>query len=292
MATILASALEYLEMGFSVIPIMPRGKLPQANVLPGYGERKASWVKYQRALPERSEVEDWFATRPRLNLAIVTGKVSNLVVVDIDNPEALDQFEDIFYPDYDGDQTDWFVRTGRGYHVYFNYPEGVEIRNRTHFREGIDIRADGGYVLAPPSIHPSGRQYRWDHEIAPHILVRPNLPASLLDLLVRPESERPTFKPVRATFGSPLARHLFDRFLRELARSEPDNHNNTLNRVAFQLARIVAAGALDEGECREALRIEALAVGQGESETQRTIDSAFRAGLALPWQFHEGKKTR
>lgn len=288
MNQILQAAHDYLNMGFSVFPIMPRGKLPQANLLPGYGESKASWAKFQNAQPTRTQLDAWFVDRPRLNLAIVTGKVSNLVVVDIDNAEGLEQFKVFMNVP---NQWYWYVRTGKGFHVYFNYPDGVEIHNRTHFREGIDIRADGGYVLAAPSIHPSGRQYTWGRGgLAPHIQERADLPSHLLDLLVDTKPDRPAFKTIQPTLGSPLSRHLFNSFLAELARSEPDNHNNTLNKVAWKLARIVAAGALDENECREALRAQALAVGQGEIETQRTIDSAFKAGLALPWQFHEGRK--
>lgn len=290
MATILSSALEYLGMGFSVIPIMPRGKLPQANVLPGYGESKASWEQFQHNPPSDITVMEWFADRPRLNLAIVTGKVSNLVVIDIDNEQGLKEFKqflDVPSKWY------WYVRTGKGFHVYFNYPDGVEIRNRTHWREGIDIRADGGYALAPPSIHPSGRQYTWGRGgSAPHIQGRADLPSQLLDLLVKTESERPAFKPVQPTLGSPLSRFLFNSFMHELAKAPQGERNNVLNVVAWKLARIVAAGALLESECRDAVRNQAIAIGLDEGEIERTIESAFRSGLALPWQFHEGRRTK
>lgn len=290
MATILSSALEYLGMGFSVIPIMPRGKLPQANVLPGYGESKASWEQFQHTPPSDITVMEWFADRPRLNLAIVTGKVSNLVVIDVDNEQGLEQYR--LWHGGHGVKTTW-VHTGKGFHFYFNYPDGVEIRNRTHWREGIDIRADGGYVLAPPSIHPSGRQYTWGRsETAPHIDERADLPSQLLDLLVDTKHERPAFKPVQPTLGSPLSRFLFNSFMHELAKAPQGDRNNVLNVVAWKLARIVAAGALLESECRDAVRNQALAIGLDEGEIERTIESAFRSGLALPWQFHEGRRTR
>jgi hypothetical protein len=68
----LNQALDYLDMGWSVIPL--RGKRPVLG----------SWLEYQKRLATREEVREWFRLEPDANIGIVTGKVSGLVVVDFD----------------------------------------------------------------------------------------------------------------------------------------------------------------------------------------------------------------
>jgi TPP-dependent trihydroxycyclohexane-1,2-dione (THcHDO) dehydratase len=133
---------DYLEFGFSVMPC--RGKNPLL-----------SWKKYQKEKPLKESVLEWDKTNH--NIAIITGKVSNLVIVDIDGE----------YPkDLPKMPKTWAVKTAKGYHYYFEYPD-FEIGNRTNIfnaKEGetkIDIRGEGGYVIAPPSKHETGVHYEW-----------------------------------------------------------------------------------------------------------------------------------
>jgi len=142
----LITALHYLENGFSVIPVVRSSKTPCIH----------SWKKYQSQLPTTEEVKQWFDDDTSdANIAIVTGKISNLVVIDLDSQEAVETFRD----------KGWFegagvVKTCRGYHLYFRCPE-FEVRNSAGILPGIDIRGEGGYVIAPPSIHESGVTYTW-----------------------------------------------------------------------------------------------------------------------------------
>ncbi len=142
----LISALTYLENGFSIIPLAKSSKTPCIH----------SWKKYQSQLPTTEEVKQWFTDNPDANIGIVTGKVSNLVVIDLDSEKAIETFR----------QHNWFdecgvVKTSRGYHLYFQYPD-FEVRNAVKIETDIDIRGEGGYVVAPPSIHESGKQYTWE----------------------------------------------------------------------------------------------------------------------------------
>lgn len=66
------------------------------------------------------------------------------------------------------------MKTGRGRHYYFLYPKDTDIRNFTRRYPGIDLRGEGGYVLAPPSLHPSGKIYEW--VIKPSVQDMANLP--------------------------------------------------------------------------------------------------------------------
>ena len=116
----------------------------------------AGWKDYQHRLPTREEVTNWFTQNPSANIAIITGAVSNLVVFDLDSKDAVE------YAENEGGFPDTArVKTGRGYHVYMKHP-GFDVRNQVKKELDIDIRGDGGYVAAPPSIHGSGRQYEWE----------------------------------------------------------------------------------------------------------------------------------
>jgi replicative DNA helicase len=125
-----------------------------------------TWADYQNRQPTKEEVNQWFDENPDANIAIVTGPVSGIVAFDLDSEHAIE-----FAEKQGGFPATVKVKTGKGYHLYMQYP-GFEIRNSVNKNLDIDIRADGGYVAAPPSIHGSGRHYEWEeslsiHEIAP-----------------------------------------------------------------------------------------------------------------------------
>ena len=135
-------ALEYLRMGFSVIPLIQRDKKPEIN-----------WLEYQKRKPTEDEVRKWFGSGEK-NIAIICGKVSgNLVVFDFDNHESM-QF--VVTNIQETAQKTLVVRTGKGYHVYYRMkdPPYFKLPNLS-----IDVKGEGGYVVAPPSLHPSGVQY-------------------------------------------------------------------------------------------------------------------------------------
>jgi replicative DNA helicase len=119
-----------------------------------------AWKEYQSRLPTMAEISEWFSKWPSANIGIVTGKISNLVVFDLDSQNAVDYAED-----KGGFPKTVKVKTGKGYHLYMQHP-GFEIRNSVNKNLDIDIRADGGYVAAPPSIHGSGRQYEWEEGLS------------------------------------------------------------------------------------------------------------------------------
>jgi len=113
------------------------------------------WKQYQDRMPTTKEVSEWFDMWPDANIAIITGKNSGLVVFDLDSEHAVDYAENKGgFPDSPK------VQTGKGWHIFSQHP-GFEISNDVNKKLDIDIRADGGYVVAPPSFHGSGRQYEW-----------------------------------------------------------------------------------------------------------------------------------
>lgn len=113
------------------------------------------WTDYQTKLPSEAQIREWFTKWDQANMAVITGKVSGIVVVDFDSKEAVKYAKD------KGLLNTPLVKTGRGYHAYFKYPLGRAIKNSVNSALKIDIRGDGGYVVIPPSTHFSGMEYRW-----------------------------------------------------------------------------------------------------------------------------------
>jgi hypothetical protein len=168
-APALAAALKYLSYGWSVLPLRARDKRPLIR-----------WEALQKAQSTASEVEVWFRQWPDANLGIVTGKVSGLIVLDVDpkhgGNDTLQRIEQRF----GALPVTVAATTGaEGQHYYFKHP-GYEVRDRSGLGQGIDVRGDGGYVVAPPSMHPSGQAYRWLADRSPADRALASLPDWLL----------------------------------------------------------------------------------------------------------------
>ena len=123
------------------------------------GAKKAiiKWECYQERQPNDQEVADW-KSNGTVNLAIICGKVSgNLIVLDFDSHERFHEYCALLQDKYGIDLFNYtrIVRTSRGNHVYFRLPATMQ---RLKFPK-LDIQAEGNYVIAPPSIHPSGSVY-------------------------------------------------------------------------------------------------------------------------------------
>jgi len=157
---VLQQARSYVKRGWSVIPIQPKSKTP---ALP-------SWKEFQDRLPTDAELVQWFeGPNANRNIAVVTGKVSSIVVLDFDGPEGMKTLQDLKV------RSTVMSSTGKGKHLVFQRPEEGR-GNSVRTLPGMDIRGDGGYVLVAPSIHPSGRRYAWVLDST----VLPKLPEALL----------------------------------------------------------------------------------------------------------------
>jgi hypothetical protein len=151
------AALGYADLGWSVLPLRAKSKRPLI-----------AWRELQERRASREEIEGWFRRWRDANVGIVTGVISRLIVLDIDpkhgGDDGLAELERRHGPLR---PTVEVVTGGGGRHFYFASPGG-EVRNRAGLAQGIDLRGDGGYIVAPPSIHPSGQPYRWIAGHAPH----------------------------------------------------------------------------------------------------------------------------
>ena len=191
------AAIDYAKRGWPVFPVHtpnngrcscrnPQcgnnvGKHPRGNFAPN---------GLHDATTDPATIREWWQAEPDANIGIRTGAVSGLVVLDIDpakgGDESLTDFERRFgsLP-----PTVEALTGGGGRHILFSHPgTGLAIPNSVAgLAPGLDIRADGGYVVAPPSLHKSGRQYAWEVTACPEDVSLVPLPAWLLDLIKKPK---------------------------------------------------------------------------------------------------------
>ncbi|HKJ07721.1 MAG TPA: bifunctional DNA primase/polymerase [Gammaproteobacteria bacterium] len=163
------AALAYRARGWSVIPIRRADKRP---ALP--------WQLYQEQPAGEDEIRGWFRRWPDANVAIVTGRLSGLVVLDVDPGHGGEESLRALVTEHGRLPATVQARTGGGgRHLYFRHPGGT-VHNKVGLAPGIDLRGDGGLVVAPPSVHRSGRRYRWSRGCDPSALKPAPLPAWLL----------------------------------------------------------------------------------------------------------------
>lgn len=142
----LEAARAYISRGWSVIPLKPKDKRP---LIP--------WKEYQTRLATPEELEEWFDGTDN-NLGIVAGSISNLTIVDCDSPEAIAFFQETTLKHGCDPQT-YQVKTAHGMHYYYQFVPGSSNFQAKREWPGVDLRSEGGYVAAVPSIHPTGIPY-------------------------------------------------------------------------------------------------------------------------------------
>jgi hypothetical protein len=149
-AAVANSALAYAARGWSVIPMQPCGKRPLV-----------AWREYQQRIAGQDEIARWFRRWPDANVGVVTGRISGIVVVDVDarhgGPDSVAAAEARHGP---LQATVESATGGGGRHLCYVHP-GPAMSNRVAMLPGVDLRGDGGCIVAPPSVHPSGRRYAW-----------------------------------------------------------------------------------------------------------------------------------
>lgn len=142
---LLKEAISYLEKGFSVIPIC--GKRPVIQ----------SWREFQSRRPSKEEITQWFFDNNNITgIAVITGEISGIAILDIEKDADWSKLKSI-------PETPTAISGGGGKHYYFKYPKDRKIASENLRKINIegDFKADGGYVVLPPSRHESGNQYEW-----------------------------------------------------------------------------------------------------------------------------------
>ncbi len=268
----LAAALAYARHGIPVLPVhtVVAGRCDCGRAAcdrPG----KHPWLRHglTGASTDPRRIERWWGRHPAANVGLRTGLVMD--VADVDSAEGLHGLRHLLGGELPRAPQ---VLTGSGgRHVWFA-PTGLG--NRVRLLPGVDWRGAGGYVVAPPSRHVSGAAYTW--------MCRPGeaepaaAPAALLALLAGP----PPAAPGRVAHPARYAEAALAAEADRVAWAPVGTRNDTLNRAAFALGRLVGAGLVDESAVRYELTRAAQHAGLGRVETARTIRSGLTAGRRLP----------
>jgi hypothetical protein len=163
---ILESALQYHNLGFNVIPVN-QDKKPLIK-----------WESYQKQGSTKEEIQNWFSRFKDPNIALVTGEISGLLVVDTDTAASIQEVQD-FLPE---NLVTPIQRTPHGgKHFFFKHQEGFS--NRARLAPGIDIRTTGGYIVVDPSTNGNGLTWTWIEGLSLFEIEPAPLPDALLSYL-------------------------------------------------------------------------------------------------------------
>jgi hypothetical protein len=276
------AAQTYAALGFAVVPMHAtrpgRGcTCSDAGCSdPGKHPRLRGWKRLAAVDP--AIVGEWWRRWPDANLGLATGR--RFDVLDLDGEqgvEALRAVLSIAPVEHSGP----VARTGGGgWHLLY---ARTGLGNRVGLLAGVDWRGRDGLIVAPPSRHPSGYRYTW---VRPLAATLPEVPAGLRRLLAPPATQRTTLlpAPTSAGYSGGYGRAALDREQAAVATARPGRRNATLNRAAFNLGQLVAAGLLKADQVRAALLAAALEAGNPEAKAQATITSGLRGGMARPWR--------
>jgi Bifunctional DNA primase/polymerase, N-terminal len=285
-------AMEYAGRGWHVFPLHTpdeRGCSCRHDC-PSPGKHPRTIHGLHDATTDPHQIELWWRMWPTANIGIATGAASGLVVIDIDprngGDESMLALETIIGP-LSGTVT---ANTGGGgTHLYYAHPANprwpTPSRGAAFGAElpGIDVKADGGYVVAPPSSHTSGRNYTW---VGPWAHQLTGWPLSLMWRHAPPPRPAPRRGGPGGTWGGsscPPAQASATPALAGasalVANAQPGNRNNALNWAAWHMGMRVALGHLELAQVWSELGDAASRAGLQAREIALTLTSATRSAF-------------
>jgi putative DNA primase/helicase len=317
--SMLDHALALAARGWPVFPCHPATKQPLVKSdVPGEGGLKLATI-------DEAKIRAWWQRWPQAMIGLPTGAPIGAFVVDIDAGEdkATGEVFEAAALQLNLERaiggplpaTRYALTPRGGVHLYFQLPDDGEVGNRANLLgkgSRIDIRGDGGYVIAPPSVRNDGVAYAWGDD-APDIAIAP---MALVDLVLR----RGAFEEKQAggsgigaraaagvkppagkggdsaiAVGDEAVRKYglsaLDAELQTVRQAGPGGRNQALNIASLKLAQLVAAGALNEAFVRAALENAAgdcgLIKDDGIRSVRATIESGFRKGRTQPRDVEE-----
>jgi len=264
--SMLEAALDYAALGFCVFPCIGKSKEP------------ATRRGFYEANTNPATIRRWFGSAQHYNIGIRTGLASGIWVLDVDGLEGaagLCALQD----KHGALPATRQAQSARGLHWWWRASLPVPC-SAGRVAPHIDVRGDNGYVLAPPSIHPSGQAYRW-------VSTEPLAVAPQWLLQLTCKRPPPSTPPPQRHNGSPGAygKAALEREIEALANTAPGSRNNALNRASFALHQLVAGGVLDGAEVQQQLLGAAIVNGLMAEEPRvvmATIASGARAGMQHP----------
>jgi hypothetical protein len=274
----LSDALDYAARGWHVFPLAPRSKVP----LKGSSG-------FKDATTNPATLRRWFGQGYPYNLAIGTGLISGLLMLDADGQEGTESLERL-QAEHGRLPATLMSQSSRGPHLWFKLTVPAP-STASEIAPKIDVRADGGYAVAPPSIHPSGAVYRWLNDLPP--AAAPDWLIALACVKPQPPILTPRPRPASAITSASSAAYghaALDREIERLVLASSGTRNATLNCASFVLHQLVAGGELHAEEVMRALHYAAegngLLAEDGLRRVQATIESGATDGLRSPRDRH------
>lgn len=292
-AGFLEAALAYTDRGLAVFPLSPGEKVPLIRKVEG-----GNGVHDATTDPDR--IREWWGRCPTANIGLAAGPAFWVMDVDFagflaDEPDGADTvaaLADRFGP---LPRTPKQLTGGLGWQYAFR--ADPRVRNGVRVLPGLDTRSAGGYVVAPPSVHPNGRSYRWIVEPGEvEVAAAPEWLVALLEPVELPEPAPPPRRPAGSGDLSRYAAVAVERACKRVAKAHVGAQCDTLEHEAFGLGRLVGGDVLPRAEARAGLVAAGLrmpsAVGRarhGRSyrpwtrrEIELRVDRALAAGEAKP----------
>jgi len=255
-SSVFQAACKYRDLGLSVIPL--RGKRPLV-----------AWAEYAKRLPTVNELKSWFHIGERLNVGLVTGKISGLIVVDLDDDEAIKYWSEC------GAKTDLIAMTGGGgMHLFYRSPN-VLVRNRVKaLGKAIDVRAENAVAAIEPSISETGLPYRFATPIEDVDLG--SLPVFDSSWVTNP------VRHSRSVASRPAGRQSRIRDIHAYVRSIPAVSGQAGHNAAFRVANLLVHEAgMSEEQAFDAMTAWSLECAEppfSPSEIAHKIKDAIRVG--------------
>jgi hypothetical protein len=275
-STLLEAAIDLAARGFSVFPLLPRSKAPACK------------RGYKDGTTNPATIRRWWIAQPEFNIGVATGLISRAWIFDVDGATGALTLRDLEAKNENLPATLISI-TSSGPHFWYR-PTGEIQSSAGRVGEGLDVRGDGGYVVAPPSVHPDGPIYRWGNDlpiaIAPDWLVALTRKRSTIS--ERAIATMRAALPHCAAQPGAYGRAALEYEITALAGTPNGQRNHALNRAAFSLFQLVAGGELNEAEVLNRLIEASFSNGlmsdpnDGPASVRRTIASGRRAGLLHP----------
>jgi hypothetical protein len=274
--TPLQAALRYAAIGWRVLPLWPRQKTPHGLQAPR---------GCHDATTDERCIRAWWRVCSDLNVGIATG--GGLVVIDLDvsdDGEPVGELElERLEAEYGALPETRTVQTASGgVHLYYGLPEGIVVKNSaSKVAPKIDIRGDGGYVVAPPSVVEDGR-WRWvrggELAMLPSLWITPMVAPKRDDAEIASHACRGPRKNLSAYLQAALA------YEAQRVRDAPEGAGNmTLNSAAFSLGTLEAHGlSRTDAECALWSALATWERPMRASAAEKTIRSGWRAGVLRP----------
>ena len=273
----LVAALAYVQAGLRVFPCSPQDKSP----LVAHGCKAAS--------KDPTQIRTWWKRWPNAMIALATGPHNGIFVldVDVDLEKGIGGFASLAALEMEHGKLPETLRsvTPRGgMHLYFAWRDGIK-NSVGKLGVGLDVRATGGSIIAPPSRRSDGQSYRWTETSAPAPIEAPQW---LVDLLLTPKQKpAPRTQPYYGGGNTnAYARAALEDECAAVATAQCGTRNDSLNRASFSLGQFIVTGALTESEVINRLSAACVANGlvddDGIAAVRATIESGLTAGLKEP----------